>query len=125
MVFGMLPRLPWSGNPVPMWKTLDAFGINQAKMYGYWDSRNPVNSDNELIPVTTYLRDDAALLAIANWDNDSTQRCHIRIDTRKLGFRPSQIYLPEINELQPAGEIDFNNEIEIPACSGHIVILKK
>ena len=94
-------------------------------MYGYWDSRNPVSSDNTLIPVTTYLRDDAAMLAIANWDNDSTQRCQIRIDTRKLGFRPTQIYLPEIDELQPAGTIDLNNEIEIPACSGHIVILKK
>ena len=125
MVFGMLPRLPWSGNPVPMWQTLDAFGIDQAKMYGYWDSRNPVSSDNALIPVTTYLRDDAAMLAIANWNNDSTQRCQIRIDTRKLGFRPTQIYLPEIDELQPAGTIDLNNEIEIPACSGHIVILKK
>lgn len=56
MVFGMLPRLPWSGNPVPMWRALDAFGIDQAKMYGYWDDRNPVRSDNELIPVTTYLR---------------------------------------------------------------------
>ena len=32
MVFGMLPRLPWSGNPVPMWRALDAFGIDQAKM---------------------------------------------------------------------------------------------
>lgn len=125
MVFGMLPRLPWSGNPVPMWRALDAFGIDQAKMYGYWDDRNPVRSDNELIPVTTYLRPGhSAMLSMANWDNDNAQKCRIRIDEKKLGFRPTQVYLPEIDELQPAGEIDLNGEIEIPATKGHIVILK-
>ena len=94
-------------------------------MYGYWDDRNPVRSDNELIPVTTYLRPGhSAMLSMANWDNDNAQKCRIRIDEKKLGFRPTQVYLPEIDELQPAGEIDLNGEIEIPATKGHIVIMK-
>ena len=53
------------------------------------------------------------MLSMANWDNDNAQKCRIRIDEKKLGFRPTQVYLPEIDELQPAGEIDLNGEIEI------------
>ena len=60
------------------------------------------------------------MLSMANWDNDNAQKCRIRIDEKKLGFRPTQVYLPEIDELQPAGEIDLNGEIEIPATKGQI-----
>lgn len=42
MIYGMLPRLPWSGNPVPLWHLWDDFGMKDAVMRGYWDERCPV-----------------------------------------------------------------------------------
>lgn len=124
MVFGMLPRLPWSGNPAPMWKLLDSFGIAQAKMYGYWDERNPLNSDNEQVPVTTYLRDGKALVVVANWNDDDAAACRLRIDPAKLGFTPRRAYLPAVDELQPASEIDLGGTLDIPAASGKVIVLE-
>ena len=124
-VFGMLPRLPWSGNPAPMWKLIDEFGMAEAEMIGYWDDRNPLQSSNEQIPATTYLRKESAMVVLANWNDADAESCRITIDTRKLGFTPTRVYLPEIDELQPAGTIDLNGVLEIPAAKGKIIILKR
>ena len=125
MVFGMLPRLPWSGNPAPMWKLLDRFEISQARMYGYWDERNPVtDSDNEQLPVTVYLNEGKALVVVANWSDTDAASRFLQLDPAKLGFTPRRAYLPEIEELQTASEIDLDTPVEIPAASGKIILLE-
>jgi len=44
MVFGMLPRLPWSGNPVPLWQLWDSFGMDKATML-YFHSYKRLQGD--------------------------------------------------------------------------------
>ena len=34
MVYGMTSRLPWAGDPRPLWKVWDEFGIADARMIG-------------------------------------------------------------------------------------------
>lgn len=125
MTFGMLPRLPWSGNPAPMWKLIDKYDITNFHMYGYWDERNSFESDNENISGTTYLGDDTAMIVIANWNNNESESATIKIDPKKLGFIPSKTFLPGIEGLQSGDKIDFSKAVEIPTAKGIIAILQK
>ncbi len=99
MVFGMLPRLPWSGNPISMWKLWDDFGMKEARLVGFWDEACPVRTDNPEMIASIYLKPDKALIAVANW-TDLPQTGTIQVDEKLLGFTPSKISLPEVRDLQ-------------------------
>ena len=99
MVFGMLPRLPWSGNPISMWKLWDDFGMKNAELLGFWDERCPVKTDNTELIASIYVQKDKALIAVANW-TDVPQTGLVEVDEKLLGFTPSKISLPEVRDLQ-------------------------
>ncbi|MCC8171815.1 MAG: DUF6067 family protein [Parabacteroides sp.] len=124
LVFGMLPRLPWSGNPVPMWQLWDAFGMKDARMYGYWDERNPVKTGNEALPATVYVNGDKALVAMANW-TDLPQTGKIELNEDALGFTPSKISLPEIKNLQWGSGFNLSRPCEVMGRSGLVLLLEK
>ncbi|MDR2916566.1 MAG: DUF6067 family protein [Tannerella sp.] len=124
MVFGMLSRLPWSGNPVPLWGLWDEFGMKDAVMKGFWDKACPVSAGNPDLPATVYINGDKALVAIANW-TDLPIAPQITIHEELLGFKPSKITLPEIRELQWGNERVNLNRMEIMGRSGLILLLEK
>ncbi|WP_298546425.1 glycoside hydrolase domain-containing protein [uncultured Parabacteroides sp.] len=124
MVYGMLPRLPWSGNPVPLWKLWDEFGMKDARLRGYWDERCPVKTGNESIIATAYVKDDRALVVLANW-TDLPQTAHLSFDEELLGFKPSSCLLPEIREVQWKGSLSFQKPCEIMGRGGLILLLEK
>ena len=124
LVYGMLPRLPWSGNPVPLWHLYDQFNMENATMYGYWDEESPVRGDNPDMPVTVYTNGDKALVVIANW-TDMPQKVKIKVDEEKLGFKPTTYTLPEVRNLQWKGSLRNLNQCEILGRSGMIVLLEK
>lgn len=124
MVYGMLPRIPWSGNPVPMWKLWDQFGMKDAVMRGYWDERCPVKTDNENLLATTYINGNKAMIAIANW-TDLPQRGKLTIDEELLGFKPSKAHLPQIEKLQWENGFNLGGAFEVIGREGLIVWLEK
>lgn len=124
MVYGMLPRLPWSGNPVPLWKLWNEFGIKDARMRGYWDGRCPVKTGNEDIVATAYVKEDKALVVLANW-TDFPRTAHLSWDEELLGFKPSSCSLPEIREVQWGGSFSFQKPCEIMGRGGLILLLEK
>ena len=124
MVYGMLPRLPWSGNPVPLWGLWDEFGMKNASMKGYWDSECPVKTENDDLPATVFINGDKALVAIANW-TDIPVTSKITIDEKLLGFTPSRISLPEIRNLQWGNQRVNLNRIDVLGRSGIIILLEK
>lgn len=124
MIYGMLPRLPWSGNPVPLWQLWDSFGMKDAVMYGYWDERCPMKTGNDDLPATVYVNGDKALVVIANW-TDMPQSAAIKLDEQLLGFKPSSVTLPEIRNLQWGGKMSALNQCEVMGRSGVIVLLEK
>lgn len=124
MVYGMLPRLPWSGNPVPLWQLWDAFGMEHATMRGYWDNRCPVTTGNESLPATTYINGDKALVVIANW-TDLPQTATLHFDEQLLGFRPTSFYLPEIKNIQWEGKLSNPKRCEVMGRSGLIILLSR
>lgn len=124
MVYGMLPRLPWSGNPVPMWKLWDDFGMKDARMLGYWDTRCPVKTGNDRLPATVYINDDKALIVVANW-TDLPQNGELFIDESLLGFTPSKASLPRIEYTQWGGSFNPKRKYEVMGRSGLIILLEK
>lgn len=124
MIYGMLPRLPWSGNPVPMWKVWDDFGMKDARMYGYWDDRCPVKTNNANLPSTVYVNGDKALVVVANW-TDLPQTCKFTIDEKVLGFKPSKASLPEINRIQWGRGFNIHSSSEVLGRSGLFILLEK
>lgn len=124
MIYGMLPRLPWSGNPVPMWKVWDEFGMKDARMYGYWDDRCPVKTTNSNLPSTVYVNGDKALVVVANW-TDLPQTGKFTIDEKVLGFKPTKASLPEINRIQWGKGFNIHGTSEILGRSGLFILLEK
>lgn len=124
MVYAMAPRLPWSGNPVPIWKLWDAIGMAEAVIYGWWDPQTPTRCDNEQVKVTTYrLPNGTALLALANW-TDEPQQARLTIDIERLGFVPATATAPEVETLQEAAAIDLAEPIRIEPAKGLFILLK-
>ena len=124
LVFGMLPRLPWSGNPSPLWNLFDLFGMEDAQMHGFWDVNCPVKTGNPNLPVTVYTNGDKALVVIANW-GDNFEKTNFSINEEKLGFKPTKCILPQIQNLQWKGQYDKIINTEIPGRSGLILLLTK
>lgn len=124
MVYGMLPRLPWSGNPVPMWQLWDQFGMKDAVLRGYWDERCPAKTENENLPATVYINGDKALIAIANW-TDLPQSGKLVVDENLLGFKPSKVYLPQIEKTQWEGGFNLQRNFEVMGRNGLIIWVEK
>lgn len=106
MAFGMLPRLPWSGNPVPMWKLWDTFGMGNARMIGYWDSRNPVECKSGDVKATLFCNDRnrQAMLVLSNWSK-TEQSPEFVLDTAGMGWKEYSVRVPEIEGCQTGEEI--------------------
>ncbi len=56
MVFGMTSRLPWAGDPRPLWKIWDEFGIADSEMIGWWAESGPVRTGNADVLATSFVR---------------------------------------------------------------------
>jgi hypothetical protein len=126
MVYGMSSRLAWDGcDPTNIWKLWDYFGISGSTYIGYWDSANPVNTDNKDVLASVFLKKDKVLIAIGNW-NDKELNVRLEIDWRKLGMDPAsaRIEIPQIVNLQEEGVADINH-LKIPASRGLILIISQ
>lgn len=123
MTFGMLPRLPWSGNPVPLWNLWDKFGMDKATFYGYWDERNPILTGNPNLTASTFKYGNKALVVISNW-TDLPQTLSFSIQKNSLGFIPSSYTFPEIKNLQWGEQLKALKNREIMGREGLILLLE-
>ncbi len=87
MLYGMTNRLPWAGNPRPLWRLWDEFGIQDTRMIGYWVPDRPVRTGRDDVLATTYQKDGAALIALASW-SETPVRVRLQIDWTALGMDP-------------------------------------
>lgn len=117
MVFGETVRLGWSGNPRPIWKFWDDFGMAGTELIGYWDPTCPVKCDNENVLVTVYRKQGKSLLAIGSWA-DKKLSVKLKIDWKALGLDPAKatLYAPAIADFQ--AEAVFASDAAIPVAKG-------
>ncbi len=127
LVFGMTRRWPWSGDPRPVWKVFDAFGIEPGiEMIGFWDPAVPVASSSPNVPVTVFKKPGKVMLALANW-TDKPEEITLAINWAKLGLNPAKtaITAPESNGFQPARTFKDGDLIPVEPQKGWVFILEE
>jgi len=128
MLYGMTSRhAPMSGNPREFWRTWDQFGIQEAKMFGYWLPSCPVWSNHDQVLVTSYVKADKVLIVAASWaDKPISFKLKYNWDMLGLNENQSQLLIPHLDYVQ--GYYAFNTpteNIKVPGKKGFVMILRK
>ncbi len=131
MVFGMTSRLPWAGDPRPLWKVWDEFGITESEMVGWWVEGNPVKTGNAEVLATVYIKKGdgkaarpSVLVALASWAKDPVD-IRLTIDWKKLGLDPTKAAFraPAIEKFQGAAEFKPRDPIRVEPGKGWLLVL--
>jgi hypothetical protein len=122
MVYGMTSRLPWAGDPRPIWKAMDEFGIHDSRMVGYWSPDSPVKTDNDSVFVTSYVKNQKTMIALANWASKKVD-VKLQIDWKYLGLLPerTKIYASAIKDFQPEAEFKPDETISVEPGKGWLI----
>lgn len=125
LLYGMTTRLYGNCDPRPIWRLFDEFKIEESRMLGYWISNPPVNTGRNSMKATAYINDKEILIAIASWSN-SDERIKLNLDWDQLGINPAdaKMEIPEIDGLQQFAEIEYGDNLLIPANQGLIIFLR-
>ena len=125
MVYGMTPRLGWSGDPRPTWKLWDEFGIERARMYGYWDPDCPVKTNRTDVLATAYVREGKTLVALASWSKEPVQ-CSLAIDWQRLGLDPGTVHLtaPAVAGFQEARDFAADHVLPVEPGRGWMILIQ-
>ncbi len=124
MLYGMTNRLPWSGNPRPIWKLWDDFGIEEAEMFGYWSPECPVRTGRKDVLATVYRRKGKSLVCLASWSGGGVD-CKLKIDWAALGLDPTKakLYAPEIDGIQSEDLFEPTDAIPVQPRGGWMFII--
>jgi hypothetical protein len=116
-VFGMTARLPWAGDPRPVWQLWDAFGMEGSTMFGYWSPDCPVRTSHPDVKATVYQKPGKAMIALASWADDTVE-VKLTIDWRSMGLDPSKVrmYARAADGFQPSAA--FARDGTIPCVPG-------
>lgn len=125
MTMGMTARAPWSGDPAPLWKAWDDFGIKQSQMVGWWSGKSPVTTSDSNVLATTWTRSGVAMVSLGSWRDDDT-RIRLTIDWKALGLDAARtrIRAPAIDKFQDAAQWSPDELIPIAAKKGLLLILE-
>jgi hypothetical protein len=76
--------------------------------------------------VTTYKKKDKVLISLASWSEENT-RCHLHIEWKKLGLKPSgaQLVASEIEDFQPSAVFGPEDPIPVDSGKGWLLVLSK
>ncbi|MCX6581090.1 MAG: DUF6067 family protein [Candidatus Aminicenantes bacterium] len=125
MIYGMTNRLPWAGDPRPLWKTWDDFGIRESQMIGYWSPDCPVKTDNKDVLATAYvIKGKRTMVAVAGWAKKDV-KCKLSFDWNALGLDSNKVRVtaPAIKDFQPAAAFELNKALPIPRGKGWLLII--
>ena len=125
MTMGMTARLPWAGDPTPLWKVWDDFGIQQSTMHGWWSGVDPVTSTDSNIRITTWTKPGSAMVSIGSWHADDAS-VRLSFDWKALGLHPAttRIRVPAVENFQAAASYAPGTEIVVPGKKGLILLLE-
>jgi len=124
MLYGMTNRLGWGGDPRPLWRVWDDFGIQDSRMIGYWDPACPVRTNHPQVLATVYLREKRALVSLASWAKGPEQ-VRLTLDWKVLGLDPQKAHLfaPEVAGFQGPALFAPTDAIPVPPGRGWLLLL--
>ncbi len=132
LVFGETNRYGWHmppGQPMNVWKVLDQFGMKGSQMIGWWDADNPVDTGNEDIKATVYVKEGKTFLAIASWAK-GTQTVSLDIDFEALGLNKDSVKVtkPSVSGFQFGSNMKKSasllNSVKVSPNKGVVYILE-
>ena len=125
MTMGMTARLPWAGDPTPLWKVWDDFGIQQSRLHGWWSGADPVTTSDAAVLATTWSKPGGAMVSLGSWRSDSVA-VQLTIDWATLGLDPAGVRIrqPAIPEFQAAASYAPGAAISVPANKGVILLIE-
>lgn len=126
MVYGATGRHSYSQyNPAPVWKLWDDFGIEQAKMIGYWAEKPVVFTNNDKVKATAYVRERQTLIALGNFDTKPHQ-VKLSVDWKRIGIQPDNAVfsVPEVEDFQAEGLWGIHEQIPVKAKEGWLIVVK-
>ena len=125
MLFGMTARLPWAGDPRPLWQMWDQVGIAEARMHGWWDPSSPVKTGRDDVLATAYVKHGKTLIAIASWAPDTVD-LHLRIDWAALGILATRasVWAPAIDRFQEARTFHVGDAIPVAPGKGWVLVVE-
>ena len=125
MVFGMTARLPWAGDPRPLWRAWDDFGLAESRMIGWWVTGRPVRTGREDVLATTYALPGRAMVALASWAAD-TVTVVPQVDWRALGIDSARAVFtaPAIERFQPPATFRPGEGVRVPPGKGWLLVLR-
>lgn len=126
MVFGEVARLGWGGEPRPLWKAMDEFGMAGSEMVGFWDAVCPVTTGNSGVLATVYRKPGKALIALASWSGKE-ESVRLAIDFKALGIDPAKATLTAMpmDKLQEKAAYQISATITIPPDKGLLLTLQQ
>lgn len=125
MVYGMTSRMPWAGDPSPIWKAWDDFGIERSEMLGYWSSNCPVKTNDKNILATAYIiKGEKTMISLASWAKKDTA-CQLSLDWKALGLDAKKVTFtaPAIKDFQKAAAFKPGDKIPVPKGKGLLLIV--
>jgi hypothetical protein len=125
MVYGMTGRLPWAGDPRPLWKAWDAFGIGDSRMIGFWVDARPVRTSRPDVLATSYVREGRTLVALASWAKDKVD-VKLAIDWKALGLDPAtaRVSAAAIDAFQEARTFGPDEAIPVEPGKGWLLTIQ-
>jgi hypothetical protein len=126
MLYGMTNRLLWTGDPRPVWKVWDEFGMAGCEMIGYWDPACPVKTGRDDVFATVYRHKDRAMISIGNFSSER-QTVKLAIDWAALGLDPTRVSTtcPAIEKIQDASKLSVDDPIKLEAKRGMLIIIRQ
>ena len=127
MVYGATARHSYGQfSPAPVWKLWKSFGIENAKMLGYWDVDCPVLTDHPLVKATAYQKSGEVLIAIGNFDSIA-HNVHLTLDWKKLGLNPTavKVTVPEVENFQKENSFTVGDAIPVKPKEGCLLIVSE
>lgn len=131
MVYGMTVRYPWytegvSCDPRDIWKVWDSFGIQDARMIGYWDTLSPVQASNPNVLVTSYVKQGKTLISLASWNPEKVD-VTLKVDWKALGLNPDRIKMeaPYIPEFQKSMVFGVSDKIPVEPKKGWLIVVSE
>jgi hypothetical protein len=125
MIYGMTARYYQGAEPKHIWKVWDDFGIQHARMLGYWDKSCPVRTGRGDVLATAYVKPGATLIALASWAKEAAP-CRLEFDWRALGIdaTTAQLHAPAIPGFQPEAKFGTSDPISVEPGKGWLLELR-
>ena len=112
-----------AGNPAAIWKAWADFGIENARMSGYWDEYAFAKTDSPDVKATAFIRGDKALVILGNFATEP-RTVKLTLDGRWTGRRRLQLVARPIPGFQEGRIFGVGEPIPVPAKRGWMLEMR-